>query len=366
MTIVFITLFVLLAIYICALIWMAIGFSRTAPLSGSLAPVNITIIVCARNEEKNIGRCLRGILAQQFTGRIQLLVINDASSDNTVAQAELALAGSRINYKVVTNPVKKGKKQCITYAVQLAEHELVVLRDADTFVTSEKWLREISDMHVRTGAGLIIGPVAIADNYGLLWALQAIENNVLAVLACGSAHFHRPFLCSGANLAFTKKSFAVAGGFNSHRHIASGDDVLLMEDVKKAGLPVHYLKSPHALVYTYPAWSLKSLVAQRIRWAAKFRHNDNFLNLFVAALTFLVNLSWLFCLVAAYIDPAFKEEAMLFILIKISTDLLLLFLASGFIKNKRLEWYALPVACVYPVYAVMVSIGTLVTKPNWK
>jgi poly-beta-1,6-N-acetyl-D-glucosamine synthase len=368
MTAIFITLFILLGVYIISFAWLAIGFVKTrqpAAISRSPDPP-VTIIVCARNEEKNIARCIRSILWQKYKGNLQLLVVNDASTDSTVAQAESVLLNSRINYRIFTNPVQKGKKLSITFAMRHAEHDLVILRDADTFTLSEKWLQRFADLYAETNAAMIIGPVAIANNYGLLWALQAIENNVLAVLSCGSAYYHRPFLCSGANLAFTKKSFELTDGFSSHSQIASGDDVLLMEDIRKKGLPVRYLKSQEAVVHTFPAYSFRSLLSQRIRWASKFRINTNRMNLLFAVLAFLVNTAWIFCLSAAYLVPGFKELSLLFILIKISIDLLLLFLASGFMKNHRVEWYAMPAAFVYPVYAVIISLGTLFYKPQWK
>lgn len=360
--------FALLFCYISVLLWLAYGFLKT-PLFKlkKQASVPVTIIICARNEEKNIAICLHTILKQNFDlNSIQLILINDASHDNTVQRAEQVLKPSGIRYSIISNVQQKGKKQSINYAMQFAEHELIVQRDADTFTRSQSWLQSISDFYRDSNADMIIAPIAIADNKGLLWALQAIENNVLSLATCGSAFYHKPFLCNGANLAFKKSAFIKVKGYASHLEVQSGDDVLLMEDIKR--LPenrICFLKSKDAIVYTYPLFSFKKLIHQKIRWASKFKVNKSKLNLLLSVLSFLVNLIWFFCLI--FVNKlGYKELFLLFIYLKLFIDILLLFLASGFIKNRNLLWFCLPVGFIYPVYAGIVGIASLFIKPRWK
>lgn len=370
MTLVFYILFSLLFLYSAILGMMALGFilTRSFRAREKYLQTPVTIIICARNEEKNIVMCLRSVLKQEYVpGKIQLILINDASTDATVQRAESVLKDSGVNYKIISNAHQKGKKQSISYAMQFANNQLIVLRDADTFTTSVKWLQTISDFQHRHNADLIIAPISVATNFGLLWAMQAIENNILAVIACGSAFYKMPFLCSGANLIFKKSVFEKTKGYESHLHIASGDDVLFMEDVKKIpGSKISYLKSADAIVHTYPCYSFKELLNQKIRWASKFKQNKNVLNLMVALVSFAVNAAWLFLLVYVYIVPEHKALCLTFILYKLVFDILLLFLAARFIKNKGLLWFALPVGFIYPIYACIVGLASVFIKPKWK
>lgn len=358
-----------LIVYACVMAWFAFGFIKTHYFRSTYeSSTPLTIIICARNEEKTIARCLNTILKQDYDlTQVQLILINDASTDRTVFQAETVLKNSNINYKIITNPHQKGKKQSITYAVAQANSELLVLRDADTFTTSTLWLQNISDFYKTTSADLIIAPIVVANNFGILWALQAIENNVLTVLNCGSAYFNRPFLCNGANIIFTKSIFEKVNGYSSHINIASGDDVLFLEDVKKIpDSKIHYLKSEQAIVYTYPSFSFRQLINQKIRWASKFKNNKNALNLVLALLSFTINLLWLFCLFYCFFVPQNGGFILFFVLFKLIIDFLLLFLASRFVKNKGLGWFGLPVGCVYPLYACVVAIASVFIKPKWK
>lgn len=362
--------FAFLFFYSLVLAWLAIGFLRTKFFVSKRqhAQTPLTIIICARNEEKHIALCLHSVLNQHYDKKnYQLILINDASTDNTVQQAESVLKNSDLNYKIISNPKQKGKKQSIAYAMQFAQHDLIVLRDADTFNTSHLWLQTISDFFQEEKPDLIIAPVALSDNIGTFWALQAVENNILAMAACGSAFYKKPFLCNGANLIFTKQAFEKTQGYASHLDIASGDDIFFLEDLKKIpDTKISYLKSRDAIIHTYPCRSFGELLKQKVRWASKFKRNKNLLNFLLAAITFFVNALWIFCFVGLYISPLHKSLCLTFIFSKIAFDLLLLFLVSRFIKNKGLLFYGVPVGFVYPIYAAIVGLISLFMKPKWK
>ncbi|MDX2172394.1 MAG: glycosyltransferase [Bacteroidota bacterium] len=370
MTLLFYIFLIVLAGYFLFLLYFAIGFIKTETYFSieNNADQPLTIIICARNEEKTIVGCLTSIIKQDYDiAKINLILINDSSTDNTVKHAEYILKKSKINYKIISNVQQKGKKQSITYAMQFVNTKLVVMRDADTYTTSTIWLKTISDFYSETQSDFIIAPILLRDNNGLLWALQAIESNILALLASGSAHYKKAFLCNGANLIFTKQLFERANGYESHINIVSGDDVLFLEDVKKLeNVKINYLKSESAIVYTYPAFSFLKLIQQKVRWASKFKSNKNKINFSLAILSFLVNSFWLFSLVYSFLVPQNSQLGLIFMLFKLIIDTLLLFLASRFLKNKALLWYAIPVGFIYPLYASIVAIASLFTKPKWK
>jgi poly-beta-1,6-N-acetyl-D-glucosamine synthase len=324
------------------------------------------VIICARNEAWNIGLCLKTLLLQDYPkDLIELILVDDQSSDRTLQEAENYLTESGITYRIISNDVRKGKKRSITAAMKLASHQLIVLRDADTYTRSKNWLRSISEYYTWSGNDLIIAPVSISDNKGLLWALQAIENNVLTVLAAGSSWYQRPFLCNGANLIFTKAIFEKAGGYATHLHLYSGDDIFFLEDVKKIpGAKIGYLKCKDTIVETYPARTLKKLWDQRTRWASKFKHNSNKLNFLIAFLTLAVNGLWIGALICSVL--VFNINCILFVFLKAAIDILLLFLSEQFIENKGIRKYILPMVIVYPFYAFIIAFCSLIRKTGNK
>ncbi len=370
MSALFSIIFVFLFLYSALLLWLARGFILTTYFhpKSSITTQAVSIIICARNEEKNIRHCLNSILKQEYShSYIQLILVNDASNDETAAIANNILKKSGLDYLLISNSEKKGKKKSISNAMTFAKNELIITRDADTFTTSPLWLKTLSDFQQTTQADFVIAPIALADNFGILWALQAVENNILALMNCGSAFYKKPFLCNGANLLFTKSIFEKANGYVSHIEIASGDDVLFLEDVKKIpGSTITYLKSQEAMVHTFPCYSFGALLKQKTRWASKFKFNKNVLNFSVAFLSLAVNLFWVFCLVYGYIQPENNSSTLIFVFLKIIVDILMLFLTSNFIKNRSVLWFALPVSCIYPVYACVVGFSSVFFKPTWK
>lgn len=356
-------------VYTFVLVWHAVGYIRyPASSATTLARVPVTIVVCARNEEKNIGRCLEGILSQNYPSHlVEVILVNDGSDDQTVAIAKHVLSKGSFAHKLISNASPEGKKRSLKKAIELASHDFIVTRDADTFVTSEQWLNSICYEHEHKGSNFIIGPIKIADNFGLLWALQAIETQMLQLFAIGAAYFKQPYLCSGANLAFSKHLYMQVKGYESHLSLASGDDVLLLESIKK--LPearIAFVKQPQAIVQTYPEYSFRQLLYQKVRWAGKHRNNPNPLNLFFAAVIFAGNFMWLLNLFVGFIDPLYGRFGLIFIIFKLLIDILLLFLASFFLKNKHIALFTLPVGFIYPLHAGIVAIASLFIKPKWK
>jgi poly-beta-1,6-N-acetyl-D-glucosamine synthase len=369
MSAVLLVCYALLLAYSILLAWLAVGYLRSPVVRlKRLDSLPVTVIICARNERYNIGLCLKTLAYQDYPkAMLELILVDDHSSDKTIAAAEEVLSESGITYRILKNSERLGKKLSITRAIALAANPIIVLRDADTYATSKNWLRSISDFYQLTQADLIIAPVTFAGRHGFLHALQAIENRLLTMLTAGSAYFNKAFLCNGANLVFTKSIFGKVGGYKSHLHIESGDDILFMEDVKKQpDARIAFLNSDEAAVETYSQRRVKNLLRQRTRWASKFRFNRNPLNLLLAILTFSANAGFIVSICFLFTGGQARQSALLFLIFKLSIDILLLFLATGFKPGKNLRAYVIPVAFVYPLYAVTVAFLSLFANPGWK
>ena len=247
-----IVLFGIIILYALCLIYYAYGFLKCRSLSvGNESPfTKVSIVVCARNEAEHTEKCLSGICTQNYPKHLmEIIFIDDASSDKTLTIARQCLLNSEVPHQIIANPNQLGKKKSLSTGIALTSNELIISRDADTFTESDLWLKSVVDFQNQTQSDFVIAPLALSTKTGLLWALQAVENNVLQVLSAGSNYFNQSFLCSGANMAFTKSIYEACHGYASHLHIASGDDVLFLEDVKKIpGARINYLKSNQALV----------------------------------------------------------------------------------------------------------------------
>jgi chlorobactene glucosyltransferase len=95
----------------------------------------VSIIVPARNEEKNIERCVRSLLAQDYP-RFEVIVVDDCSEDGT-AQILAQLAGNDSRLNVIEGkPLPKGwmgKAHAIVQGYGQAKGDWLLFTDADTY-----------------------------------------------------------------------------------------------------------------------------------------------------------------------------------------------------------------------------------------
>jgi cellulose synthase/poly-beta-1,6-N-acetylglucosamine synthase-like glycosyltransferase len=77
-------------------------------------------------------------------------------------------------------------------------------------------------------------------------------------------------MCNGANLAYEKALFHEVGGFKGIDHVASGDDMLLMQKIARFHPDaLGFLKNPAATVLTKAKPTISDFMSQRLRWASK-------------------------------------------------------------------------------------------------
>lgn len=117
---------------------------------------SLTVIVPARDEEENVERCLRSILASTYP-RLEAVLVDDHSRDATRAIAErIAREDSRL--RVVTAPDLPdgwfGKPWACTVGAREARGEILCFMDADT-TQSPDLLPRMVNMMLARDAGMI-------------------------------------------------------------------------------------------------------------------------------------------------------------------------------------------------------------------
>ena len=72
------------ALYIFFLMWIIVGLRQLKLKSKNANQPFVSIIVAARNEEKNIGICLESLLKQNYpVDKYEIIVVDDHSEDDT-------------------------------------------------------------------------------------------------------------------------------------------------------------------------------------------------------------------------------------------------------------------------------------------
>lgn len=295
-----ILLFVFYSVLIiyCLQSWKQVPFysaTREKPVT------KVSVIIAARNEEKNIGKLLRSLQQQDYpTELLEIIVVDDHSTDAT-AEIVKHFPGT-ILLQLKEDALNSYKKKAIETGINLASGELIVTTDADC-ITGKDWIRTIVAFRQETEAVFIAAPVAFSNaaKKNVLYQFQVLDFLVLQGITGAAVYKQMLSMCNGANLAYTKQAFTAVNGFSGIDHIASGDDMLLMHKISKQ-FPgkIQYLKSKEAIVYTETEKTWKSFFNQRIRWASKADQYDDKRIFYVLLLVYLFNLSFLVLLIAGF------------------------------------------------------------------
>lgn len=269
----------LLAVYAALILQYRKWFLQLQPFEAtalSAGSAHFSIVIPARNEEKQIGACLASIFSQQYPSAcFEVIVVNDYSTDQTVAiiqdwqQRHTNLKLIHLADHVQDPALNSYKKKALELAIAASSGEWIVTTDADCQVKTT-WL-SLLDAYIRkSGSVFVAAPVMFTTNGSFLDTFQMLDFISLQGItaAAVSAGFHS--MCNGANLAYRKDVFYEVGGFRGIDRLASGDDMFLMHKIKQRYPDrLGYLFARGAIVTTAPMADWRSFINQRIRWASK-------------------------------------------------------------------------------------------------
>ena len=197
----------------------------------------ISVIIPARNEENNILNLLSDLKKQNYpAGLYEVIIIDDHSTDKTYKRV-LKFIKDNDNQVVKIIRLEAGqltdtyKKNAITKGIEISKGDLIVTTDADCRFGPD-WLKTIAGYYEAKRCKMIIGPVAYHNETTFFEKLQSLEFLSLVAVSAGASAIGKPIMSNGANLAYEKEAFKIAGGFSKDR-FSSGDDVFLMMKFRK-------------------------------------------------------------------------------------------------------------------------------------
>ena len=101
----------------------------------------VSVIVCARDEDENLARNLPGVLVQEYASTYEVIVVNDNSVDDSkyILQELKKTFKDRLHVVELTQEAKliSGKKYPLSIGIKEANHEVLLLTDADCVPASE-------------------------------------------------------------------------------------------------------------------------------------------------------------------------------------------------------------------------------------
>ena len=225
---------VILSVYVLTICWLIHGFAKIQPPKNqNLEPkTHFSIIVPFRNEASNFLDLLNSISNLEYPKKLfEIVVVNDDSDDDSVLIFnQWKSDNTAINTSLLQNIrlTQSPKKDAILTAISQINTNWIITTDADC-VVNKNWLLWFDNCIQNSDLEMIAGLVSIEKRAGFLNNFQFIDLLSLQGTTIGSFGIGQPFMCNGANFAYTKKTFHLLAGFEGNNTIASGDDVFLLQ-----------------------------------------------------------------------------------------------------------------------------------------
>jgi len=226
---------------------------------------SVTIVIAAWNETDAIVGTLEEIAGLWYEGRIEVVVADNNSSDDTGALADAAAERLELDYRRVFEE-KQGKHHALNTALETVTTPLVVTVDADTHPQRESLTRLIARLtstpqgqHVSACASALIAenPMDTFVTRMQQWDYRLGINGVKGMQAA----YNTALVAQGAFSGYWTNDLRAVGGWPD----AIGEDIVLTWTMLGSRGVVQY--EPLAVGFTVVPEKLDRLLSQHSRWA---------------------------------------------------------------------------------------------------
>jgi cellulose synthase/poly-beta-1,6-N-acetylglucosamine synthase-like glycosyltransferase/peptidoglycan/xylan/chitin deacetylase (PgdA/CDA1 family) len=219
---------------------------------------DVSVVIPAYNEAAGIAATVRSMAASSYRGRLEIIVVDDGSQDDTAE-----IAGSLgLPYVRVITQANSGKPGALNRGIAEARSDVLVMVDGDTVFQPDTLDHLIAALAARD-VGAVSGNTKVGNRRGLLGGLQHLEYVM-------GLNLDRRFYdmlgiiptVPGAIGAFKRAALAEVGGVSND---TLAEDTDLTMALARSSWRVLY--APDAIAWTEAPSSLRQLWRQRYRWS---------------------------------------------------------------------------------------------------
>ncbi len=335
----------------------------SSPIDQSQIPVSV--IVCSKNEAKNLKNTIPLWLAQDYSN-FELILVNDASSDETLDVIEhFAEKDPRIKIVNVVNNEAfwANKKYALTLGIKKAKNNHLLFTDADCKPASNLWIQQMASLFSNEKQ-LVLGYGAYAKAKGFLNKLVRFETFMAALQYFGFAKLGMPYMGVGRNLGYTANLFYENNGFMSHMYIRSGDDDLF---VNQAATKSNFVicDSSESFTFSTPKKSWESLFYQKRRHLTTATHYKLSHKVILGAF-YLSNVLFWLGLLLSFLFLRW-EFVLALVLFRLIVQYIVVVKALKKLKETDLVYFVSILEIVMICFQMVIFITNLFSKPkHWK
>jgi len=320
------------------------AFNACYPSNLSCKPT-VSIIIAARNEEKNIRRCLESVTGLSYpSDLLEIVIVDDRSTDETASIVREYIDRHFHLRFVAASPGTGnllGKTNAVAQGIEVSKGEILMFTDADCTVPI-RWVEETVKYYDDPSVGIVAGFTALRT-LGWFEAIQALDWFVLFTVAAATIRLNYPVTAVGNNLSVRRAAYDEVGGYRKIPFSVTEDYALFHAITHDTGYRAVLPVDPSTLVESEPCKDREELYRQKKRWFTGGRGMD-VKSLLVFAIPYCLNAS----LIA---NILFAPSILVLITfgVKIFVDL---FLALPSIVSFR-RWHLVRYFLIFEAYYIM-------------
>lgn len=238
----------------------SVVMDRPPKLRLDLVFPKISLLVAAYNEEENIAETIRGIKNQDYPRQIEIVIVDDGSTDNTV---RVLRSYNMPNLKIV-QAYHGGKARALNEGLKHVTQEIVVCIDADTFLHPQALRRIMARFLTDPEDTAAIAGCVLVKNSRSTFMTRLQEWDYFTGIASAKRQqslYQGTLVAQGAFSAFRTKIVKAHQGWPS----VIGEDIVLTWSLINSGWRIGF--EPTAIGFTSAPQTFRGFYRQRKRWA---------------------------------------------------------------------------------------------------
>jgi biofilm PGA synthesis N-glycosyltransferase PgaC len=220
----------------------------------------ISVLIAAYNEEATIGSTVHRLLDSKYPGPLEIIVINDGSTDGTLS----VLSQIRDASLQVIQAPHRGKAPALNDGLRAARFDLIVTVDADTFLFRDALTRIVERLlSDPPTTSAVAGAVLVRNSRdGFIARMQEWDYfHGIASIKRVQSLYHGTLVAQGAFSVYRKQALLEIGGWPD----VVGEDIVMTWSLIKRGDRIGYAED--AIGFTTVPTTYRNFFRQRQRWS---------------------------------------------------------------------------------------------------
>ena len=326
----------------------------------------VSVVVCARNEEHSIRRCLESLVRLDYPhDKMEILLVDDESEDSTRSILD-DYAARYAFFKVLSTGGEPcdlpAKQRPLNLGIRQSSGEIVLVTDADCAV-KPGWIKGHVAAYDNEKIGIVGGITSVSTDSGSLFSrIQNFDQVSKLAIAMGCTGLGFPLTIMGNNMSFKRDAYTECGGYDTIGPSIVEDVDLMYAITRNTEYRLGWIFDENGEVSSEPLKNYRTFVEQRRRMLNVIKKTPFICKLFIG-IEILMAYLFLFSLTVFMYSP----YLLVFISISwIASYFMVMLPLSGITKSRLIIFY------IYLVfqftYGNLIILSNLLGKKqfDWK